>query len=1368
MGANSATTSVLVRLGPARVARVHAADQLELLQGESGRVLVVEVHELRGAVVEVVVLVLGHVQVEQRTEDLLVHVEGVGVALVGDAQGRQQVVHVHRGGVQKAPGAAQVVSHRLGQGDGLVALAPDEEDLHQAATDSDDGDGRPGGLDDTGVPELGEQPLEVLVVLLLAHEADEAVQLRGLELDEVDVHALAGREGLAQDGLGQLQHAALHDGVGGLGGLDAQAGQVEGQLEGEGDGLRVLEAVLAGHELVPGGGQADGLSVAVSQQESVDSGGDGSAGDEEDVVLVETELAELLDDGDQEDTSDDGLGLDRATELLHEELEERLLNGNELLGMLLLVDLEEDVQASTIEELVLHGQHLAGHGQAVAVVQDALGQEVGHDVGEGVLDDSLAGADVGRLGLGGAKGLLESSNEHHGAAVNVVGQLNVRGLLDGDGTGDLATGNDVETQLLQQSPGLDRETAGQVGLGKSSTRLVQLGRVDASLASNAGLGQNLDNRCVQLRLGLLADLSLVRAGPDANKRGQAGQSSLVGAAVLLLVDLELLLPEGLGLLGGLGAHNSLGLASSTSGGRTVDLGLDAVQCSEVTLGGCKKRELEGRLLGIDSLAALRSSSLLLLRLGDNLLADLDSLLLVLDVVALAGDGDKGHGGRQGDVGLGTVDLGAGLAVLNGDLADLLDGNLEVGLEDGDVPLVDGLHKLRGHVVVLGLLGEGDPHSGVDGAELGPALLLVVDLGESDGSREGILANDALGVLVGPDQLEVVAVSTLDAVLHAEVSHDVESPDGERVAGSQRGLVTLKELLVNSKDLGPLLSLLVELDQLVGRFSDEFVLDLQARAQRALEDGNVQLLGRLSLVGLSVGQGKTASELDSISAVRLGEAVLARAAKLGPDLLEQLRADLNALGPLLLADVEAGQGVTGLDLALDSDNNSLLGLGLGPGGRSRGGNSSLHNLVQDSISLVVLAVGLIRVDIRVKRSIDLNTALSSDSSLDLGRLNLLLLGLLLDSAHERHSSVDGRSGSLLAGTLEVAPHGLEDGNGRVQDTHGLELLTDLVQLADDGLRLVLGHVLVVEPDTVENVLGLSLTALATQEASVGNADLDLALVGLGDLSGSGRDRSAAAVLGQTTPEGDVELLSMGVVLLRLVRIRHAQGDLDTANVEDVQVTLSRLEDGLSVLHNLLVLGLLVQDGLELLSSGRGLGGELTVLGNGSLVDTAVHSLGLVVLLDASVQLGKLVVVLGSKGTLGTTALLLGVDDVLQKLLALGDSIVASSSLVLDGGRNVKRLDGTGNSELVGATENSLSDLGSPVEVLACVSRRGELLVGLGNVDAALQHALSGVSQSGAADCEGQNMRSVGLLGQRLPVPAPLLETGQEGRVGEDAL
>ncbi|ROV96638.1 hypothetical protein VSDG_05609 [Cytospora chrysosperma] len=1366
-GANSATTSVLVRLGPPRVARVDAAHQLELLQGQRGRVLVLEVHELRGRVVKVVVVVLGHVDVEERAEDLLVHVEGVGVPLVSNAQGREQVVHVHRGGIQQAPGAAQVVSHRLGQGDGLVALAPDEEDLHQTATDGDDRGGGPGGLDDTGVPELGKQPLQVLVVLLLAHEADEAVQLRRLELDKVDVHALAGHEGLAQDGLGQLQHAVLHDGVGSLGGLDAQAGQVEGQLEGEGDGLRVLEAVLAGHELVPGRGQADGLRVAVGQQQSVNPGGDSGAGDEEDVVLVETELAELLDDGNHEGTGDDGLSLDGGTKLLHKELEERLLDSDELLGMLLLVELEEDVQASTIEHLVLHRQHLAGHRQAVAVVQDTLGQQVGHDVGEGVLDDSLARVDVGRLSLGGTKGLLESSDEHHGTAVDVVGQLHVRDLLDGDGTSDLAAGNDVETQLLQQSPGLDREAAGQVGLGKSSAGLVQLGRVNASLASNAGLGKNLDNGRVKLRLSLLADLRLVRAGPDTNKRGQAAQCSLVSAAVLLLVDLELLLPEDLGLLGGFGAHNSLGLASSTSGGRAVDLGLGAVQSSEVTLGGSDKRQLEGRLLGIDGLAALRSSSLLLLGLGDNLLADLDSLLLVLHVVALAGDGNEGHGGRQGDIGLGTVDLGAGVAVLNGNLANLLDRDLEMGLEDDDVPLVDGLHKLRRHVVLLSLLGESEPHGGVDGAELGPALLLVVDLGESDSGRKSILADDTLGVLVRPDQLEVVAVGSLDAVLHTKVTHNVESPDGERVAGSQGGLVALKKLLVNSKDLGPLLSLLVELDQLVGRLGDELVLDLQAREQRALEDGRVQLLGRLSLVRLSVRQGKAASELDSDIAVCVGEAVLARAAKIRPDLLEQLGADLNALSPLLLVEVERGQSVAGLDLALDSNNSDLPSLALGPGG-SRGRHSSLHNLVQNSIGLVVLDVGLIRVDIGINRSLDANTTLGSNGGLGLGRFNLLLLSLLLDSAHKRHSSVDSRSGSLLARALEVAPHGLEDCNSRVQDAHGLELLTNLVQLVDDSLRLVLSHVLVVEPDTMENVLGLGLTALATQEASVGNADLDLALVGLGDLSGSGSDRSAAAVLSQTTPERDVKLLSMGVVLLRLVRVRHAQGNLDTTDVKDVEVALSSLEDGLGVLHNLLVLGLLVQDGLELLSSGTSLGRELTVLGNGGLVDTAVHGLGLFVLLDASVQLGKLVVVLGSKSAVGTTTLFLRVDDVLQKLLTLSDSIVAGSSLLLDGGGDVKGLDGTGDSELVGATENSLSDLGSLVEVLARVCRSRELLVRLGDVDAALQHTLGGVSQSGLADGEGQNMRGVGLLRQRLLVPAPLLETGQKGRVGEDSL
>ncbi|KUI61926.1 hypothetical protein VP1G_11368 [Cytospora mali] len=1078
----------------------------------------------------------------------------------------------------------------------------------------------------------------------------------------------------------------------------------------------------------------------------MDSGSNGSAGDEEEAVLVETKLA---------NTSDEGLGLNRGTELLREELVERLLNSNKLLGMLLLVDLEEeDVQTSTIEQLVLHRQHLASQRQAVAVVQDALGQQVGHDVGEGDPDNRLASASISRLGLGGTESFLESSNEHHGAAIDVFAQLNVRGLLDGCSTSDLATSNDVEPQQLQQSPGLDRETARQVGLGKSSAGLMQLGRVNASLASNAGLGKNRDNRCVQLGLGLLTDLNLVRAGPDTNERAQAGQCSLVSPTVLLLVDLELLPPKDLGLLGGFSAHGTIDLPTSsilgTGGGRAVDLGLDGVQRSEVTFGSSKKRELEARLLGFDGLATLRSSSILLLGLSDKFLTDLDSLLLVLHIVALAGDGNDGHGRRQGDIGMGTVDLGASIAVLDSNLANLVNRDLEVGLKDDDVFLVDSLHKFRRHVVLLALLGESDPHRGVDRAELGPALLLIVDLGESDSCRQGILADDALAVLVGLDQLEIVAVGTLETVLHAEVTHNVEGLDGKGIAGTQGGLVSLKELLVNSKNLGPLLRLLVELDQLVGRLSDEFILDLQARTQRALKDCRVQLLSRLGLVGLSVGQRKTTSKLDSISAVCLREAVLARAAELRPDLLEQLGADLNGLSPLLLADVEAGQCVACLYLALNSDNSgNLPSLGVGLCSRSRGGSSTRHNLTQNGISLVVFGIRLFSLNIRID-SLDLDTTLDGVSGL-CEIILLLLISLLLDSAHDSHGSADSRGGSLLAGTLEVSPYRLEDGNGSIQDTHGPELLTDFIQLFDDGLGLVLSHVLVVEPDTVEDVLGLSLAALATQEASVGNADLDLALMGLRDLScsNSRRHRSVAAVLCQTTPKRNVKLLSTSKVLLRLERVRHAQGGLNKTNVEDIQVTLSSFEDRLCVLNELIVLVPRLQNNLELHSSGCTSVRERAALCNRGLVDIAVYSLGLVVLLNANVQLGKLVVVLRNKSAGSTTTLLFSINDVYQELLTLVDSFITSSSLVLESGRDIDGLDGTGNSELVAATEKILSNLGGIVEVLACVSIFRKPL-------------------SSPADCESQNMRSVGFPRQRLLVPAPLLETGQKSRAWENTL
>ncbi|ROW16373.1 hypothetical protein VPNG_02701 [Cytospora leucostoma] len=1227
-------------LGPARVAGVDAADEVELLQGEGGRGLVVEVDQVRGAVVEVLLVALArHVEVEERAEDLLVDVERVGVPPVGDVQGGEQVVQVHRGGVQQAPGAAQVVRHGLGQGDGLLALVAHEEDLHQAATHGDNGGGRPGGLDDTGLPQLGEQPLEVLVVLLLAHEADEAVQLRGLELEQVDVHALAGGKGLAQDGLGQLQQAALEDSVRRLVAVDTQACQ----LEGEGDQLGVLEAVLAGHELEPGRGQANSLDILLSQEKIVDPPGDGGAGDVDKVILVETQQAKFLDYGNDEGTSDGSLGLEGGTELLCEEAED-----DELLGMLLLVDPQEDVQTSTIEQLLLQGQYLAGDRQAVAVVQNALSEQVGHDVGEGNLDDALI-----RLCADVAEGLLESSNKHHGAAVNVVVQLEVRGILEGDGgASDLVAGNNVEPQLLEQSPGLAGEAVKDVGLGESDTGLVEL-----------------------LLPCLLAGLRLVRAGPDADERGQAGESKLVEEAVLLLVDLELLPPESLGLLGGLGAHSTLGLATSTRG-------LCCVQSREVALGGSKESNLERRSLDLDRfLVALRRHSLLLLGVGDDVFADLDSLLLVLHVGALAGDGDDGHGGRQGNVSLRTVDLGASIAVLDGHIADLLDRDLEVNLEDGVVPLIDGLHEFWRHVVLLGLLGEGEPQGVIDRAELGPALLLVVDLGESDGSREGILADDTLGVLVSLEQLEVVTVGALDVVLHGEVTHGVECPNGERIAGSQRGLVAFKELLVHTEDLEPLVVLLVELDKLVRSLGDKVVLDLQARAQRSLEYGHVQLLGRLVLVGLRVGLGEPTCKLDGIGAVCLGEAVLARTSKLGPQQLEQLGQDFNGLSPLVLGDVEAGQRVAGLDLGFNGRDLPVLASGLRIGGVR---SVAPHNVAQNAISLGVVAVVF------------------------LASLKIRL----------------GRNGS-----------------GRVVGTTFLELLADLVKLLDNGLRLLLGHVLVVEPDTVENVLGLGVTTLATQEASVSNANLDLALMGLGELGGLSSAIGAAAVLVQTAPERDIELLSMGEVLQVLVRVRHTQGNLNTTDVKDIQFALGSLEDGLGILYNLFGLVRLVQHSLELHSSLSSLFRVLALVGYGRLVDITVHSLGLGDLLDADIQLGQLVVIFGSKRAWGTT-LRLGLDEVLEKLLTLSDSLIASSGLLLSLARDLEGPDCGCNSKLVVATQNSLSNPGGNVEVLGCLSKLRKLV--------------------------GKHVPRVSGACQRLPVPGPLLQTNQEGRVREVAL
>ena len=113
-------------------------------------------HRVDGPIVAVVAF-------DDESERVLVHAHRLAVVAHARVQLREQLGHLEGFGIEGAPDAAEVVADVFAESDGVGAVVfVGVRRLDVAATDGDDGVGRPGLLDFAGGPEEFEEPLLII------------------------------------------------------------------------------------------------------------------------------------------------------------------------------------------------------------------------------------------------------------------------------------------------------------------------------------------------------------------------------------------------------------------------------------------------------------------------------------------------------------------------------------------------------------------------------------------------------------------------------------------------------------------------------------------------------------------------------------------------------------------------------------------------------------------------------------------------------------------------------------------------------------------------------------------------------------------------------------------------------------------------------------------------------------------------------------------------------------------------------------------------------------------------------------------------------------------------------------------------------